>query len=81
MKTSEEWLHAFSIFKPIEKNEKNYPNIKIRYIPQWRERRRKLVVKSNSLYYEAMKEAIAKREKPPRNLLKWKPQSPAGEEK
>lgn len=42
---------------------------------------KKLVFKSNSLYYKAMKEAIAKREKPPRNLLKWKPQSPAGEEK
>ena len=42
---------------------------------------KKLVFKSNSLYYEAMKEAIAKGEKPPRNLLKWKPQSPAGEEK
>ena len=26
-KASEEWLHAFPIFKPIEKNEKNYPNI------------------------------------------------------
>ena len=42
---------------------------------------KKLVFKSNSLYYKAMKEAIAKGEKPPRNLLKWKPQSPAGEEK
>ena len=42
---------------------------------------KKLVFKSNSLYYEAMKEAIAKGEKSPRNLLKWKPQSPAGEEK
>ena len=42
---------------------------------------KKLVFKSNSLYYKAMKEAIAKRGKPPRNLLKWKPQSPAGEEK
>ena len=28
MKTSKERLHAFSIFKPIEKNEKNYPLIK-----------------------------------------------------
>jgi len=26
-KASEEWLHAFSIFKPIEKNEKNYHSI------------------------------------------------------
>ena len=42
---------------------------------------KKLVFKSNSLYYKTMKEAIAKGEKPPRNLLKWKPQSPAGEEK
>ena len=42
---------------------------------------KKLVFKSNSLYYKAMKETIAKGEKPPRNLLKWKPQSPAGEEK
>ena len=42
---------------------------------------KKLVFKSNSLYYEAMKEAIAKGEKPPRNRLKWKPQSPAEEEK
>jgi len=42
----------------------------------------KLVFKSNSLYYEVMRDAIAKGEKPPR---KWKkntePQPPAGKEK
>ena len=42
---------------------------------------KKLVFKSNSLYYKAMKEAIAKREKPPLNHLNWKPHSPAAEEK
>ena len=43
---------------------------------------KKLVFKSNSLYYEVMRDAIAKGEKPPR---KWKkntePQPPAGKEK
>ena len=42
---------------------------------------KKLVFRSDCIYYQAMKEAIAKGEKPPCNLLKWKPQSPAGEEK
>ena len=42
---------------------------------------KKLVFRSDCIYYQAMKEAIAKGEKPPRNLLKWKSQSPAGEEK
>ena len=39
---------------------------------------KKLVFKSDSLYYEAMKEAITEGEKPPRKRKKRKPQPPAG---
>ena len=39
---------------------------------------KKLVFKSDSLYYEAMKDAIAEGEKPPRKRKKRKPQPPAG---
>ena len=42
---------------------------------------KRLVFKSNSLYYEAMKDAIAAGEKPPRRQRKnRKPQLPAGKE-
>ncbi|MFR1870829.1 MAG: PrgI family protein [Acutalibacteraceae bacterium] len=39
---------------------------------------KKLVFKSDSLYYEAMKDAITEGEKPPRKRKKRKPQPPAG---
>ena len=41
---------------------------------------KKLVFKSDSLYYEAMKDAIAQGEKPPRKRKTRKPQPPAGKE-
>ena len=41
---------------------------------------KKLVFKSENLYYEAMKDAIAEGEKPPRKRKKRKPQPPAGKE-
>ena len=41
---------------------------------------KKLVFKSDSLYYEAMKDAITEGEKPPRKRKKRKPQQPAGKE-
>lgn len=41
---------------------------------------KKLVFKSDSLYYEAMKGAIAEGQKPPRKKKNRKPQSPAGKE-
>ena len=41
---------------------------------------KKLVFKSDSLYYEAIQDAIAEGEKPPRKRKKRKPQSPAGKE-
>ena len=39
---------------------------------------KKLVFKSDSLYYEAIQDAIAEGEKPPRKRKKRKPQPPAG---
>ena len=41
---------------------------------------KKLVFKSDSLYYDAMKDAIAEGEKPPRKRKTRKPQPPAGKE-
>ena len=41
---------------------------------------KKLVFKSDSLYYEAIQDAIAEGEKPPRKRKKRKPQPPAGKE-
>lgn len=41
---------------------------------------KKLVFKSNSLYYEALKDAISEGEKPPRKRKKSKPQPSAGKE-
>ena len=41
---------------------------------------KKLVFKSDSLYYEAIQDAIAEGEKTPRKRKKRKPQSPAGKE-
>ena len=41
---------------------------------------KKLVFKSDSLYYEAMKDAITEGEKPPRKRKNQKSQPPAGKE-
>ena len=41
---------------------------------------KKLVFKSDSLYFAAMKDAITEGEKPPRKRKNHKPQSPAGKE-
>lgn len=41
---------------------------------------KKLVFKSDSLYFDAMKDAITEGEKPPRKRKKHKPQPPAGKE-
>ena len=41
---------------------------------------KKLVFKSENLYYEALKNAIAEGEKPPRKRKKRKSQPPAGKE-
>ena len=41
---------------------------------------KKLVFKSENLYYEAMKDAIAEAQKPPRKKKNRKPQPPAGKE-
>ncbi len=41
---------------------------------------KKLVFKSDSLYYKAIQDAIAEGEKPPRKRKKRKPQPPAGKE-
>ena len=41
---------------------------------------KKLVFKSDSLYYEALKDAIAEGEKPPCKRKTRKPQPPAGKE-
>lgn len=41
---------------------------------------KKLVFKSENLYYEALKDAIAEGEKPPRKRKKSKSQPPAGKE-
>lgn len=41
---------------------------------------KKLVFKSENLYYEAMKDAIAEGQKPPRKKKNRKPQPPAGKE-
>ena len=41
---------------------------------------KKLVFKSENLYYEAMKDAIAEGEKPPRKRKSRRPQPPAGKE-
>ena len=41
---------------------------------------KKLVFKSENLYYEAMKDAIAECEKPPRKRKSRRPQPPAGKE-
>ncbi len=41
---------------------------------------KKLVFKSASLYFDAMKDAITEGEKPPRKRKKHKPQPPAGKE-
>ena len=41
---------------------------------------KKLVFKSDSLYYDAMKDAIAEGEKPPRKRKNHKPQPPAEKE-
>lgn len=40
---------------------------------------KKLVFQSDSIYYEAMEEAIAEGEKPPRKRKNRRPQPPAGE--
>ena len=41
---------------------------------------KKLVFQSDSLYYEAMEEAIVEGEKPPRKRKNRRPQPPAGKE-
>ena len=41
---------------------------------------KKLVFKSENLYYEAMKDAISEGEKPPRKRKSRRPQPPAGKE-